>query len=56
MHQSPQKTRQRDRQVEFDANEEQGGRQPYRAVLPRARKFHLREEAPRAQREERRQR
>jgi hypothetical protein len=57
MQQSPQKSppRQRDRRVDFDAFEEQGGRQAYRAAPPRARKFHVRddEESPRARGERR---
>lgn len=52
MHQSPQKAlaRHRDRQVEFDAVEEEAGRRLYRAAPPKARKFPLREESPRAER------
>ena len=52
MHQSPQKqlARHRDRQVEFDVIEEQAERRVYRAAPPRARKFPLREESPRAER------
>jgi len=55
MHQSPQKllARHRDRQVEFDAMEEEGERRLYRAAPPRARKFPLRDESPRADRAER---
>ena len=52
MHQSPQTmlARHRDRQVEFDVIEEQAERRLYRAAPPRARKFPLREESPRAER------
>lgn len=46
MHQSPQKlvARHRDRQVEFDAMEEEAERKLYRAAPPKARKFPLRDE------------
>jgi len=56
MHQSPQKNlpRHRDRQAEIDPVEEEGRRQSYRAAPPKARKFHLRDESPKAEREERR--
>lgn len=52
MHQSPQKllARHRDRQVEFDVMEEEGGRRLYRAAPPKARKFPLRQDSPRAER------
>lgn len=52
MHQSPQKhlARHRDRQVEFDAIEEEAERRLYRVVLPKARKFPFREDSPRAER------
>jgi len=55
MHQSPQKllARHRDRQVEFDAIEEEGEKRAYRAAMPKARKFPWREESPRAERTER---
>lgn len=52
MHQSPQKAlaRHRDRQVEFDVMEEEAERRSYRAAPPKARKFPLREDSPRAER------
>jgi hypothetical protein len=55
MHQSVLKTlpKRRDRQVEFEVLEEQAERRSYRAAAPKARKFHLRDESPRAERSER---
>lgn len=55
MHQSPLKNlpRQRDRQAEIDPLEDEAQRRGYRAATPKARKFHLREDTPRAERRER---
>lgn len=51
MHQSPVKLmgRRRDRQAEIEDLEEEAERRSWRAAPPRARKFPLREDAPRAQ-------
>jgi hypothetical protein len=55
MHQSPQKmlARHRDRQVEFDVIEKEAERRLYRVAPPKARKFPLRDESPRAERSDR---
>ena len=52
MHQSPLKVlpRHRDRQVEFDAMDVEGERRAYRAAPPKARKFPLRDDSPKAER------
>jgi hypothetical protein len=52
MHQSPQKhlDRRRDKQFEFELNQDQADRLRYRESQPKARKFHLEEEIRREQR------